>query len=99
MASSLVLSLRGSGIWVGVVAGALLATNPLFFAMATDVRGYSLLCFCGVASTVALLKVTSQESAVLGSVYVGVVALGLATHLYMLFVIAGHVVFVMSRRD
>jgi hypothetical protein len=88
-----------TGMWAGVIAGALLATNPMFAAMATDVRGYSLLCLCGVVSTVALLKVESSESTLLDAVYVGFLALGLATHLYMLFVIAGHIVFVVSRRE
>ena len=88
-----------TGIWVAAIAGALLATNPLFVTIATDVRGYSLLCFCGVASTVALLNLETSESRHLDAIYIGFLGLGLATHLYMLLIVAGHIVYITSRRE
>lgn len=87
-----------TGLWIALTAGALLATNPVFVAVSTDVRGYSLLCLCGVVSTVAMLSLLRSESSWGSALYVGVVALGLATHLYMLFIVAGQVVFVVTRR-
>ena len=74
--------------WVALAAGALLATNPLFMGLTREARGYSLLCLCGVASTVTLLSLQRSDSFWRELIYVGLLALGLATHLYMVFVIA-----------
>lgn len=85
--------------WIALTAGALLATNPLFTGAATEVRGYSLLCLCAVASTIVLLRSERSDSTGRGVLYVVCVAIGLATHLYMLFVVAGHVTWIVARRE
>jgi len=85
--------------WVALTAGALLATNPLFVDVTHEARGYSLLCLCGVASTVTLLSLQRSDSFWRELIYVGLLALGLATHLYMVFVISGQIVFVIARRE
>jgi hypothetical protein len=83
--------------WIAAVAGALLAANPMFVLNAREPRGYSLFCLCAVASTAVLLRLEHRTSPPLGAAYVGLVALGVATHLYMVLVLAGHIVFIAAK--
>lgn len=82
---------------IGVSAGALLATNPVFVATGREVRGYSLVCLCGLASTVLLLALERSSSRARSAGYVAMSALGLATHLYMALVLLGHVAWLRAR--
>jgi len=83
--------------WIAVTSGALLAANPMFIVTAREPRGYSLLCLCAVASTSLLLRLERRASLPLGAAYVGLLTLGVATHLYMVLVLAGQIVFVAVR--
>ena len=82
---------RRWGPRIGLTAGALLATNPVFIGTGREVRGYSLVCLCGLAATVLLLDLERSSSRAKSIGYVAVSTLGLATHLYMALVLLGHV--------
>jgi hypothetical protein len=83
---------RRHGLAAGLVAGVLLAANPTFAGLSRSVRGYSLLVLCAVVATVLVAEDRP------GLAYVAVAGVGLATHLYMLPVVAAHVGIVATRR-
>lgn len=83
-------------VWVALAAGAFLALNPLFIAEAREVRGYSLLCLCALGSSLLLERLDRTGRGRL--VYILVIAIGTATHLYMLVVVIGHIAWIASRR-
>ena len=89
---------RRLGPAIGVTAGALLATNPVFLETAREVRGYSLVCLCGLAATVLLLDLERSSSRAKSIGYVAALTLGLATHLYTALVLLGHVTWLWTRR-
>lgn len=91
-------STRRHGVLAGASAAAVLALNPLVIGAAQSVRGYSMLVFCAVVSsllTVQLLEHGHRRFWCLA--YVSVTAAGLAVHLYMGFVLAGQVAFVAAK--
>jgi len=88
---------RRWGPRIGLTAGALLATNPVFIGTGREVRGYSLVCLCGLAATVLLLDLERSSSRAKSIGYVAVSTLGLATHLYMALVLLGHVAWLWTR--
>src|SRR4029077_7711682 len=79
--------------------GALLATNPLFAGTATQVRGYGLLCLAAVASTALLLRLQIDDTGLRSIGYIVVLALGVATHAYMVLVILGQAFFILGRGE
>lgn len=81
---------RRHGLAAGLVAGALLAANPTFAALSRAVRGYSLLVLCAVVATVLVAEDRPGAPRWRELAYVGVAGVGLATHLYMLPVVAAH---------
>ena len=89
---------RRSGLVVAVLAGGLLATNPLFLTAARTVRGYSLMTLCAVASTLLLLDLERRSSRQRGAAYIALIAVGLTAQLYMLVVVVGHIVLLGARR-
>ncbi len=94
---------RRIGTLPALGAGLLVATNPTVIAVSRAVRGYSLLLLCGIVSSVALAELLSRRdggrhSQRLVMVYVGAVAVGMATHLYMVPIVMGHVAVVVARR-
>lgn len=92
---------RRHGLLAGVVAGVVVASNPTFVGLSRAVRGYSLLTLCAVVATIAVAedREPGPRSGVLGVVYVLAAGAGLATHLYMVPVIAAHVGVVVARRQ
>lgn len=92
---------RRHALLAGVVAGAVLASNPTFVGLSRAVRGYSLLTLCAVVATIAVAedREPGPRSGLLGAVYVLAAGAGLATHLYMVPVIAAHVGVVVARRE
>ena len=86
---------RRFGWLPGTVAGVVLATNPLFVELAREVRGYSLLVLCAVLSSSLLLSSSRRWERI---AYVAVTALGIGTHLFMVWVLAGHVLYVVVRK-
>lgn len=91
------------GVLAGLSAGAVLAANPMFATLSRQVRGYSLLSLCAVASTLLLwhLLESAPESIPpwVPVAYVGFVAAGIATHLYGCAVLLVHAAIVAGGRE
>lgn len=86
---------RRWGVWAGFAGAAILIAHPLFSGASRSVRGYSLLCLCAVVSTLLAIEMVEGGSRRRWSIlYVLMVGAGIAVHLYMVFVLAGQVVFV-----
>jgi len=90
---------RHAPLTVAVGAGALLAANPLFVGTGRDVRGYSLVCLCALASTWLLCSMLRSSTRWRSVLYIGFVALGLATNVYMAFVVVIHLVILARRHE
>ncbi|MBK9181335.1 MAG: hypothetical protein IPM45_17550 [Acidimicrobiales bacterium] len=91
---------RRWGGLAGACAAAVVATNPVFAELSRAVRGYSLMTLAIVVSTMTLQrlldpKASSRRSAEL--LYVAASAIAIATHLYALVPLSGHVVLVLAR--
>lgn len=84
----------------GVAGAALLATNPMFADVGSQVRGYSLLMLCTIASTALIVGAVRRGEASTGIrvLYAVIIAIGIATHLYMLVVVAIHGVLSLANR-
>jgi hypothetical protein len=89
---------RQYGLLPGTCAAAILATNPLFLTESREVRGYSLLVLCAVISTTIVAK-TDGKGGLWRWGYVLSIGVGLGTHLFMIWVIAGHAVILWHRRQ
>ncbi len=84
----------------GIVAGVIVASTPMFAYFGQHARGYSLMVLCAVASTMLVQQLIHEErTGLLRAAYVVVAAMGLATHLYMAFALAGHVGLVATNRQ
>jgi hypothetical protein len=91
---------RRFGALAGVVAGSVVAVNPLAVREFREVRGYSLLVLCALVSTLLLLRLAANPSpsrSLVGA-YCLVAGLGVATHLYMLGVLVAHAAVVIDGR-
>ena len=84
------------GLPAGVAASAILATNPTYAELSRSVRGYSLLTFCAVVSTLLLVRLLEGSDRRMMVVYSAMVAAGVATHLYATFFLAGQVAVVVA---
>lgn len=89
---------RRHGLPAAVVAGAVLASNPTFATLSRSVRGYSLLTLCAVVATIVVAEDRTAPPGWLDALYVLAAGVGLATHLYMVPVIAAHVGAVLARK-
>jgi predicted membrane-bound mannosyltransferase len=89
---------RRWGLTAGVAAAAVLAANPMFAELSRSVRGYSLLALCAVVSTLLLGRLLDEPRRGLTIIYELVVAVAVATHLYALLLVVGHVAIVVARR-
>jgi hypothetical protein len=81
-------------------AGLVVATNPAVLILGRAVRGYSLLVLCATVASIALWRLLQRdgEERRWSIAYVVATAAGIATHLYMLPVVVGHMVVVAVRR-
>ena len=95
-------SARRWGTLGGIGAVLVLLSNPLFVSYGQQARGYSLLVLAGTLSTICLIEFErlahDRFPRTLSFVYTASAAVGLATHLYMLPILAGHVAVVLHRR-
>jgi hypothetical protein len=84
---------RVLGTLAAGAGAAVLATNPTFADVGSQVRGYSLVVLLTVATTAILLHAIRTEEVTTGrrAAYAVLAALGVATHLYMLVVVGVHV--------
>jgi mannosyltransferase len=93
---------KRSGLLAGVCAGLFIATNPLFVENSRDLRGYSLAALLALLATIVLLRYLSPSAswpgrgALIG--YAVLLGLAIATHIFAIVVLAGHVVWVAMRR-
>ncbi len=80
------------GVVAAISGAAVMATNPMFADIGSQVRGYSLLMLCTIVSTALVIGALRRGGASTGIrvAYALVVAVGVATHLYMLVVVAIH---------
>ncbi|HXY17533.1 MAG TPA: glycosyltransferase family 39 protein [Gaiellaceae bacterium] len=86
--------------WGGVAgwtAGLVLALNPSYAVLGRSVRGYSLLTLAAVVSSLLLIELLDRDRPRLWPVYAFALAVAVATHLYALFVLVGHLAFAASR--
>jgi hypothetical protein len=104
---------RRHGLAAGLAAGAVLACNPTFVHLSRAVRGYSLLTLCAIVATIVVAedrRADADADAVKGAtrpqwrrwsgpLYVAAASVGLATHLYMLPVLAAHVGVLLARGE
>ena len=84
----------------GIAAGLLLATNVLFVAQASNVvRGYSMIVFFAIASTLVLVRMTRVETPTRGDTiaYVLLVVAGIVTHVFMLPLVILQAGYVLAR--
>ena len=88
---------RRFGIVPGIAAGVLMSANPLVIEAARTARGYGLLLLCTVASSALLLEAlhASRPTRLL-ALYAVTVALGIAAHPYMAFVVATQAAYVLA---
>ena len=84
------------GVVPALAAAAVLATNPLFAVEGSQIRGYSLVVLCAIVATTLFMRALAADRMSTGARvgYAVVGAIGIATHLYMLVVLA--VLLVMS---
>lgn len=94
---------RHVGALPAICGGLFVATNPTVIELSRAVRGYSLLLLCGVLSSVALGRLVAggpdRGGLAWSAVYVAAVAVGTATHLYMVAIVLGHIAVVAARRQ
>ena len=88
---------RRHGVTAGLVAGVLLASNPTYASLSRAARGYSLLVLCAVVATILVAEDRPGRGGWRDVAYVVAAGMGLATHLYMLPVIAAHAGAVVAR--
>ena len=89
---------RRHGMTAGLVAGVVLASNPTFASLSRAVRGYSLLVLCAIVATILVAEDRPDGPRWRGVAYAVVAGIGLATHLYMVPVVAAHLAAVLARR-
>ena len=91
---------RHWGVLAACVAAAVLATNPTFADVGSQVRGYGLLTLLAIVTTATILRSLEEGTAsnTARVIYACLGVIGVATHLYMLVVLAIHAVICLSDR-
>ena len=94
---------RRFGLLAGACAGLFIATNPLFVENSRDLRGYSLAALLALLATLVLVNSLSSTRRGIGRGpgvgYALLLGLAIATHVFAIVVLAGHVVWVALRRS
>jgi hypothetical protein len=88
---------RKFGMLAGVSAALYIATDPLFVDNSRDLRGYSLAALCAVLATVLLAAGRWTRLRLFG--YALLMGLAIAAHVFAVVVLAGHVVWIATRRS
>jgi len=89
---------RRFGLLAGASAGLFIATNPLFVENSRDLRGYSLAALLALLSTLVLVKGRGLGSGARVA-YALLLGLAIATHVFVIVVLAGHLVWVAMPRS
>jgi len=95
--SAAVLS-RRFGLIAGACAGLFIATDPLFVDNSRDLRGYSLAALLAVLATV-VLSISPPRPRRRLILYAILLGLAIATHVFAIVVLLGHVVWIVMRRS
>lgn len=95
--SAAVLS-RRFGLLAGACAGLFIATDPLFVDNSRDLRGYSLAALLAVLATV-LLSISPPRPRRRLILYAILLGVAIATHVFAIVVLLGHVVWIAMRRS
>src|SRR5712692_3287011 len=95
--SAAVLS-RRFGLIAGACAGLFIATDPLFVDNSRDLRGYSLAALLTLLSTV-VLSISPPRPRRRLILYAILLGLAIATHVFAIVVLLGHVVWIVMRRS
>ncbi len=94
---------RRFGLAAGISAGLFIATNPMFVDNSRDLRGYSLAALLSLLATIVLMNSLSPQGRGLGRgarvAYAAFLGLAIATHVFAIVVLLGHVVWVAIRRS
>jgi hypothetical protein len=88
---------RKFGLLAGISAALYIATDPLFVENSRDLRGYSLAALCSVLAT--LLLVDERRTRLRLLAYGLLMGLAIAAHVFAIVVLAGHFVWIASRRS
>lgn len=91
-------ALERLGTVAGSIATVFFAANPLWLGVAKLARGYSLLVLLSIVATIVLCRLRTRPSLRLEVAYILASGLAIATHLYAVLVIAGHVAVVAGER-
>jgi hypothetical protein len=94
--SAAVLATR-FGLLAGACAGVFIATNPLFVENSRDLRGYSLAALLALLATLILVAGTWSRKRLIW--YAVLLGLAIATHVFVIVVLAVHVVWIALRRS
>src|SRR5712692_2452900 len=94
---------RRFGLLAGASSGIFIATNPLFVENSRDLRGYSLAALLALLATVLLVKSLAPSARWQGrgalAVYALLLGLAIATHVFVIVALGGHVVWIAMRRS
>lgn len=82
---------RRLGVLAGLAGGGLLGVNPFYAQEAQTARGYTLLLLAAIVATALLLDTDPRRWKTI--VYVLAIAVGVATHVYMLPVVVCHALY------
>jgi hypothetical protein len=88
---------RRFGLLAGACAGVFIATNPLFVENSRDLRGYSLAALLALVATLILAAGTWSRKRLIW--YAVLLGLAIATHVFVIVVLAVHVVWIALRRS
>jgi hypothetical protein len=90
---------RRFGLLAGACAGLFIATNPMFVENSRDLRGYSLAALLALLATISLSPSGRGWGRGAPVSYAVLLGLGIATHVFVIVVLAGHVVWIALRRS
>jgi hypothetical protein len=88
---------RKFGLLAGISAALFIATDPLFVENSRDLRGYSLAALCSVLATLLLIDERRTRLRLLA--YGLLMGLAIAAHVFAIVVLAGHFVWIATRRS
>jgi hypothetical protein len=88
---------RRFGLLAGVCAGLFIATNPLFVENSRDLRGYSLAALLALVATLILAAGPWSRKRLIW--YALLLGLAIATHVFVIVVLAIHIVWIALRRS
>ncbi len=86
---------RRFGLLAGACAGLFVAANPLFVENSRDLRGYSLAALFALLATLILISGKWSRGRLIW--YTVLLGLAIATHVFVVVVLAGHVVWIAMR--